>query len=365
MNGRASIGDIRRYSGLTPPAMVPDIGVVYAVERVNQVDDGLDEQGNESTEFESVSTRFAYTVSVNLITRSGTIVNVPYYFEGVTPAGFSGSIPREGQQVLILYLTNKRVPVAMAGGVRWEDFRRLISSGVLPEMKDGEILHQATIRKNPMSYFSPSNTEDTGSAEDSSPLPGARVYKDFKGRLVMESRHYRKDAGTGAFARVIMGNPAATQEDDESQDFNVKDPSSDEYIAVQLSIAPDETSDPVVLINYTESGKMSMQFVKGWIGRKASEDDASKPSTTVEVDTEEGTVLLDAESIVLGRDGEESAVLGNTLAQLLSSLVDAIISMRQPVAGAGPTAGPPVNAAVFQQIKQKLDTALSKTIKVE
>ena len=51
-------------------------------------------------------------------------------------------------------------------------------------------------------------------------------------------------------------------------------------------------------------------------------------------------------------------VLGNTLISLLSQLIDAILNMTV-LTHVGPS-GTPVNAAVFSEIKGKLEEALSK-----
>ena len=56
--------------------------------------------------------------------------------------------------------------------------------------------------------------------------------------------------------------------------------------------------------------------------------------------------------------GEEPLVKGDQLVDVLSQLIDAINQMTHPTP-AGPS-GPPVNAAVFSQIKQKLSIILSK-----
>ena len=56
--------------------------------------------------------------------------------------------------------------------------------------------------------------------------------------------------------------------------------------------------------------------------------------------------------------GKEQMVLGNTLIDLLSQLIDAILNMTV-LTHVGPS-GTPVNAAVFSEIKGKLEEALSK-----
>lgn len=56
--------------------------------------------------------------------------------------------------------------------------------------------------------------------------------------------------------------------------------------------------------------------------------------------------------------GKEQMVLGNTLIDLLSQLIDAILNMTM-LTHVGPS-GTPVNAATFSEIKGKLEEALSK-----
>lgn len=56
--------------------------------------------------------------------------------------------------------------------------------------------------------------------------------------------------------------------------------------------------------------------------------------------------------------GKEQMVLGNTLIDLLSQLIDAILNMTV-LTHVGPS-GTPVNAAAFSEIKGKLEEALSK-----
>ena len=55
--------------------------------------------------------------------------------------------------------------------------------------------------------------------------------------------------------------------------------------------------------------------------------------------------------------GEEPIVKGDTLVDILGDLIDAINQMTHPTP-AGPS-GPPVNAAVFSQIKSRLKVILS------
>ena len=128
-------------------------------------------------------------------------------------------------------------------------------------------------------------------------------------------------------------------------------------------MCPREGVNPVFLVNISQSGKVAFEFVKGWFGRAPGE--GTEPETTVEVDVENKRIVIDADTILSGRGAEEKSVLGDTLKTLLESLIDEIINLRQPVAGAGPTVGPPVNVAEFLAIKESLDSMLSIINKVE
>lgn len=57
-------------------------------------------------------------------------------------------------------------------------------------------------------------------------------------------------------------------------------------------------------------------------------------------------------------EGKEQMILGNTLVDLLTQLIDAIISLT--VITPQGASGTPINAATFAQIKSQLETALSK-----
>lgn len=76
----------------------------------------------------------------------------------------------------------------------------------------------------------------------------------------------------------------------------------------------------------------------------------------INVTHEEGLVFV-------GKDAEEAAALGDTLKGLLEELIDAIVQLTVNTVG-GPST-PPLNSAQFQSIKQKLDTFLSKDVKVK
>ena len=351
---------LQRYGGIVPMPWTPDLGVVLSVLPVAAVDSGTDEYGKASDEFSEVGQRSSYLLDIDLITRAGRLTRVPYLMPALSGVSVSGAIPVQGQGVLILYVGANRGPVAVGGYSLWRSLRRGIADDRFPELKPGEVIDQAAIRTDPMSWFQEPDDNTPGATGEGT--LGARVYQDFKGRLILESRHLRV-GGDGAFTRIILGNPAASQTDDEANDFNEKDASTDSYIALQATVAPNETSDPLFVLNVTQDGKVALEFKHGWIGRAPGETET--PDTTVEIDVENRRLIFDGELIQQGRDANESAVLGDTLVQLLSDLIDAITGMRQPVGGAGPTAGPPTNLQTFLHLKQSLPDALSETNQVE
>jgi hypothetical protein len=65
----------------------------------------------------------------------------------------------------------------------------------------------------------------------------------------------------------------------------------------------------------------------------------------------------------VGLDADEAAARGDTLKGLLDETMDAILTLTVPT-GVGPS-GTPINAAVFQSIKQRLSQILSQTVKVK
>lgn len=352
---------ITKYRNLVGSKGLPDLGVITKVQKVSDVDLGLDEAGRESDEFESVSTRYSYTVEVDLLSSHGLVSNAIYMMSGLSGAGGSGMVPMVGEGVLVLYVGMRRNPIALGGFNLWQVMRRLIADELFPELKPGEVFHQAAIREDPMSFFDSTEEQPDGELAYTEVLKGARVYLDYKGRLVLESRHFRGD--DGAFVQIILGNPASTVVADEENDFNDIDPTAESLIALQGLVAPTPDVDPVFKFAVTQDGKVSFEFVKAWFGKAPGE--TTEPATTVEVDVAEGLVTFDAETIKAGRDAEQPAVLGDTLKDLMEQLIDLIINMRQPVAGAGPTAGPPTNILQFTQLKSSLETILSGTNLVE
>lgn len=347
------------YGGQYPADMNSDLGRIVDVQRIVEMPDYRQAaDGMETDAYNDVKNMPSFTVVIELLTRSGRLANVPYLTTGAGAAQYAGAMPTRGQVVFVCYVGNRRIPIALGGYNTWETMRRLITADIFPELKEGEILHQAGIRANPMSYFA-EPTDSMPSVDNV--VKGARVFQDFKGRLILESQHARN--GNGAFVRAVFGNPAATAVDDCEQDFNVQDASAGDYVVTEVAVSPSEGTDPVFVFHITQSGKVAFEFTKGWFGRAPGE--GPEPETTIEVDVENRRVLLDANEILLGRAAEERAVLGDTLVSLLESLVTAIINMRQPVAGAGPTAGPPVNVSEFLQIKSSLESILSGTNKVE
>lgn len=346
-----------RYGYLIPPPGTMDWGLIRTVDTVDTTIDRTDAFGNDSTEFDSVSGRTGFVVTVDLITRFGRMGNIPFMFAGLNPGGASCAMPAPGQMVLIGYVSGSLMPVAIGGFARWQEIRRMITTGILPELKAGEVIHQAGIRPDAMSWFKQPSDGETDVKETAK---GARVWLDYKGRLIMESRHSR--GGKGATVQVILGNPAASQADDEQNDFTTKDAGSNNYVALQLQVTPADGS-PSFMCNVDDLGNVAFQFAKGWFGRAVGE--GNTPVATLEVDVTNRKVVLAGDEIKVGRGATEAMVLGDTLHDLLSQLVDLITGMRQPVAGAGPTAGPPTNMAQFIQLKNQLDGVLSTKHKVE
>lgn len=346
---------LSQYEGQYSDTMNSDLGRIMSVQRISEMPYDEDDYGKQTTEFDSFKNRCSFTVTIQLLTRNLQIKNVPYMVSASIGGG-SIAMPVRGQIVLVAYFGNSRYPIALGGYNTWKVMRRLIAREIIPELKEGEIFQQAAIRSNPMSLFQ----EPDSGANLNEIYKGGRIYHDWKGRTIIESRHNRDG---GAFVRVMLGNPAVSQADDESNDFNQRDEVSGEYIAAQIAISPTEGYDPVFLLNVDKDGKVSMQFPKAWIGKAAGE--GNTPQTTVEIDVVNNRVILDAAEIKSGRDATEKAVLGDTLVDMMGQLIDAIINMRQPVAGAGPTAGPPINIATFMTLKSSLSDMLSNTNKVE
>lgn len=92
---------------------------------------------------------------------------------------------------------------------------------------------------------------------------------------------------------------------------------------------------------------------------------------SVVIDNKAGTITvtgdkdltLNAQTIHIGKDASEKAVLGDTLVKLLGQLIDAIMAQTHPTA-VGPS-GPPINVAAFAALKPQLMTALSQHITVK
>jgi len=94
----------------------------------------------------------------------------------------------------------------------------------------------------------------------------------------------------------------------------------------------------------------------------------------------DGTIMIDGPKIVIGSGNEkgngqgdqvllggtsasEPIVLGNALKELIQELIEQIKILTVPT-GVGPS-GPPVNAAAFESINQRLSTILSKVGKTK
>jgi len=357
---------IQQHDGLTAGYMNADVGLVVAVERVSeQIEYGLqvDEIGLETHEFDNYASRFSYTLSIQLMSRVGQLVQVPYIFNGQAAASMSGQIPVRGQIVIILYVGQRRIPMAFGGFNLWTVMRRLIAEELFPEFKPGEVFSQAAIREDPMSLLNSSLDEGSQEQEFKEQFRGGSIYQDFKGRVFIESRHYRADGSDGAFIQLVLGNPAASTTADEANDFNEEDATGEALIAMRIKLSPKPDQDPTFIMNVTQEGKVIIETPHAWLGRAPGE--GPEPETTVEVDVAAKKVIIDGQKIYQGRAAEQQAVFGNILHQLLSDLIDAVIQTRQPVAGAGPTAGPPMNLQNWLNIKYQLPQILSNTNLVE
>ncbi|EMO80228.1 hypothetical protein LEP1GSC126_3347 [Leptospira kirschneri str. 200801774] len=64
-----------------------------------------------------------------------------------------------------------------------------------------------------------------------------------------------------------------------------------------------------------------------------------------------------------GQASSEKSVLGESLKNILSDILDAITSLTVPCSGPGATSGVPINTAVFLSLKARLSTILSQNIK--
>ena len=78
---------------------------------------------------------------------------------------------------------------------------------------------------------------------------------------------------------------------------------------------------------------------------------------------DDGDVTIDAKTINLGNKASEPAVLGDTLVDLIGQIVDQIVAMTVTT-NVGPS-GPPINAIQFSLIKEQLNTAKAKIVKVK
>lgn len=85
----------------------------------------------------------------------------------------------------------------------------------------------------------------------------------------------------------------------------------------------------------------------------------------VEIDNE-GNVQVHnapAKQVTIGNSADiQPAVLGDSLLQLMQTLIDAILALTVPT-GTGPS-GPPINSPVFSAIKSRLREMLSSTVRV-
>lgn len=83
---------------------------------------------------------------------------------------------------------------------------------------------------------------------------------------------------------------------------------------------------------------------------------------TINIDAEK-EIVFDGNKIYAGAKAQEPALLGDTSVDLISDLLDGILQLTVPT-GTGPS-GVPINAAIFTQLKQKLDTLKSKKVFIQ
>jgi hypothetical protein len=76
-------------------------------------------------------------------------------------------------------------------------------------------------------------------------------------------------------------------------------------------------------------------------------------------------LTLEATQIKLGANGDENAVMGDTLKQTLNDLISQIESLTVVCAAPGIPSSPPVNLIAFSTIKATLDTILSNKVKID
>lgn len=132
----------------------------------------------------------------------------------------------------------------------------------------------------------------------------------------------------------------------------------------------------------------SEEMIKLQVGSQETENDTEISTLTIDrsgmveyLDRYENSIVIDGEAgdmtiqmknrvtldadkeILIGMDANESAVLGDTLVDLLGQILDAIVAIT--VTFPGGTTGTPVNAPQFLAIKAQLDTIKSLLVKVE
>lgn len=123
----------------------------------------------------------------------------------------------------------------------------------------------------------------------------------------------------------------------------------------------DEGMNPIILGKSFEVGNGdSVLFRSG--DANGREIKATVSPEKFRLETEGASVEMKKDSIVLN-DGNEAMVLGDTLKDLLSDTIDAI--MKITVGTAVGTSSTPINVASFIQIKAKLDSILSTKSKLK
>lgn len=76
-------------------------------------------------------------------------------------------------------------------------------------------------------------------------------------------------------------------------------------------------------------------------------------------------IELEALEIYLGKNGEEPAVMGETLKNKLDTVLSALASHTHPVTSAPGVTGPPSNAATYTTVKGELGETLSNKVRLD
>lgn len=99
------------------------------------------------------------------------------------------------------------------------------------------------------------------------------------------------------------------------------------------------------------------------ISRTSNKVTVTSGPTTVILDKENDKIQVQAAEVEIGDGALEPAVVGDSWKKVMEQLIDALLAQTHPTP-VGPT-GPPINSPQFMQVKQALESALSKKHKIE